>query len=151
MRSFKLNTLTPDHFKCLVFVIGLTSQQDTDIRTRMLVKIDTSEKITLAELADECQNVISIKTDTNMVGSSQLKQDLQMSVNKITESKTSTNKKTCKKFTKSKTVAKHHVHHAGIVAACTFQRIARTVNISAKTVGTLDIKTVIAIALEKIA
>lgn len=65
--NFKLSTLTEDQFKCLIFVCGLQSPEDADIRLRLLHKIETNTDITLQNLADECKRLINLKNDTIMV------------------------------------------------------------------------------------
>ena len=37
---FKLNEITPDMFKCLIFVQGLTSPSEKEVRTRLLTKLE---------------------------------------------------------------------------------------------------------------
>lgn len=38
--NLQLGTLTADQFKCLIFVCGLTSPEDADVRTRALSTIE---------------------------------------------------------------------------------------------------------------
>ncbi|XP_017484186.1 PREDICTED: uncharacterized protein K02A2.6-like [Rhagoletis zephyria] len=65
--NFKLKELTLDQFKCLVFVMGLKSEGDFDIRTKMLSKLDTDTALTLDGLSKECQRLINLKTDTKLI------------------------------------------------------------------------------------
>ena len=44
---FMLHDLLIDRFKCLVFVQGLTSSKDTDIRYRILTKLEQVSEVTL--------------------------------------------------------------------------------------------------------
>ena len=51
----KLNDLALDQFKCLIFVMGLKSTTEYDIRTKLLNKLESeSDKITLDLLSAEC-------------------------------------------------------------------------------------------------
>lgn len=81
--DFKLASLSPDEFKSLIFVIGLKDQRDSDIRTRLLQKIESSEKTTLTSLTDDCQNIIRLRTDTNMIGKIKSESKNELTVNKI--------------------------------------------------------------------
>jgi hypothetical protein len=66
--DFKLSTLTANQFKSLIYVIGLQSQQDAEIRTKILSKIDSDEGITIDKIVQECLTLINLKHDTNLVG-----------------------------------------------------------------------------------
>ncbi|RTG87283.1 uncharacterized protein DC041_0000570, partial [Schistosoma bovis] len=37
---FKINDITADQFKCLIFICGLKNAEDSDVRTRMLARIE---------------------------------------------------------------------------------------------------------------
>lgn len=66
--NFKLNDLTLDQFKCLMFVMGLKATDDFDVRTKLLSKLDSeSSVITLDILSRECQRIINLKTDTALI------------------------------------------------------------------------------------
>ena len=65
--DFKLANLTNDQFKCLIFVCGLNSSKDSDIRTRLLSKLDSDENVTLDTLTTESKRLIALKHDTNMI------------------------------------------------------------------------------------
>ncbi|MFH4976831.1 hypothetical protein AB6A40_003540 [Gnathostoma spinigerum] len=64
---FELGTLTDDQFKCLIFVCGLQSPRDSDIRLRLLNKIETEKDVTIKSLSDECKRLINLKHDSQML------------------------------------------------------------------------------------
>ena len=61
---FKLNELTEDNFKCLIFVQGLMAERDSEIRSRILSKLETDSKLTLRAVAVECERFMNSKHDT---------------------------------------------------------------------------------------
>ncbi|XP_055529485.1 uncharacterized protein K02A2.6-like [Wyeomyia smithii] len=61
--EFKLSKLSEDEFKSLVFVCGLRGESDTDIRTRLLTKIEDSIAVTLEQLSTECQRLMNLRHD----------------------------------------------------------------------------------------
>ncbi|XP_014784252.1 uncharacterized protein LOC106879270 [Octopus bimaculoides] len=54
---FKLDELTPDMFKCLIFTQGLTAEKDAKVRTRILVKLEENQVVTL-QLSEECERIV---------------------------------------------------------------------------------------------
>ena len=56
--------ITPDMFKCLIFIQGLTSPSEREIRTGLLTKLEQDQKITLQSLAEECQRILDLGADT---------------------------------------------------------------------------------------
>ena len=62
--KFKLNELTSDSFKCLIFIQGLNSNKDAEIRSRILTKLEMDSKLTLQKIAEECQHIENLKQDT---------------------------------------------------------------------------------------
>ena len=61
---FELNDLTPDLFKCLIFIQGLTANKDAEIKSRLLYKLEMDPKLTLQKIAKECQCIVNMKLDT---------------------------------------------------------------------------------------
>ncbi|XP_059221513.1 uncharacterized protein K02A2.6-like [Stomoxys calcitrans] len=54
---FKLDELNADQFKCLIFILGLKSSDDGEIRIRLLRHLnDSNEMVKLEKLVDEKQN-----------------------------------------------------------------------------------------------
>ena len=51
-------------FKCLIFIQGLTSPSEKEVRTRLLNKLEQDQKITLQSLAEECQHILNLRADT---------------------------------------------------------------------------------------
>ena len=49
--------MTLEMFKCLIFVQGLTALDDSEIRLRLLTKLEQDQKIILQNLADERQRI----------------------------------------------------------------------------------------------
>lgn len=65
--GFNLAALTSDQFKCLIFVCGLQSPSDFDIRTRLLTKIQQDNAATIQTLITDCQTMANLKNDAEMV------------------------------------------------------------------------------------
>ncbi|XP_055920751.1 uncharacterized protein K02A2.6-like [Eupeodes corollae] len=66
--QFKLRDPTLDQFKCLIYVMGMKSASDFEVRTKMLTKLDSEgSTITLDILSRECQRLINLKTDTALI------------------------------------------------------------------------------------
>lgn len=68
--EFELGKLNENQFKCLMFVCGLKSENDAEIRTRLLSRIEEKDDVTLEQLSDECQRIINLKQDAAMIESS---------------------------------------------------------------------------------
>lgn len=65
--DFKLAELTPDHLKCLIFVQGLVSAKDSEMRKRMLSKLQNDPGLTLQKLSEDCQKCLSIEKDSKNI------------------------------------------------------------------------------------
>ena len=66
---FKLAELNPDNFKCLIFVQGLVSTKDAEIR-RVLDKLENEANQTLQNLAEDCQRFINVRQDAKEIEAS---------------------------------------------------------------------------------
>ena len=44
--------------------MGLTSNKDAEIRSRILTKLEIDSKLTLQKIADECQRMVNLEFDT---------------------------------------------------------------------------------------
>lgn len=82
--DFELNRLSIDQFKCLIFVAGLTSTKDLEIRTKLLANLDTDNSITLEKLCDEYARLINLKTDASMIQKSS-SSDLSILANQVSK------------------------------------------------------------------
>ncbi|XP_055633124.1 uncharacterized protein K02A2.6-like [Toxorhynchites rutilus septentrionalis] len=68
--EFELAKLTEEHLQCLMFICGLKSECDAEVRTRLLTKIEDNNDVILEALMEECQRLINLKSDTAMIESS---------------------------------------------------------------------------------
>ena len=57
---FISHDLSVDRFKYLVFVQGLTSSKDKDIRSRILTKHEQGSGVTLQKVTEECQRMVNL-------------------------------------------------------------------------------------------
>ena len=62
--DFRLAELSADNFKCLIFMQGLVSTKDAEIRQRIQNKLENELNITLQQIAENGQRYISIKQDS---------------------------------------------------------------------------------------
>ncbi|XP_055622890.1 uncharacterized protein K02A2.6-like [Toxorhynchites rutilus septentrionalis] len=73
--AFQIGKLSSDQFKTLRFVCGLQSPRDSDIRTRLIGKLEAEENappadganLKLENLVEECNRIINLKQDTQMI------------------------------------------------------------------------------------
>ncbi|XP_039450654.1 uncharacterized protein K02A2.6-like [Culex pipiens pallens] len=85
--DFQLKKLDEEQLKCLVFVCGLTAAKDSDIRMRLLSKINESQGMTLEKIVEECKSLATLKQDTVLIGS-HASSSVQLSTNAVrTETK----------------------------------------------------------------
>ncbi|KAI8120068.1 hypothetical protein CVS40_8616 [Lucilia cuprina] len=67
--NFEFGKLKENHFKCLMFLRGLQSAEDTDIRARLLnlLEGDTEGAYTIDKMVTEVHRVLSLKKDAAIV------------------------------------------------------------------------------------
>lgn len=66
---FKLKDLSKNQFKSLILIYSLQSEKFTDIRTRLLHRLDQKPTLSLKYIAAEYQRLISFKYDTTLIQS----------------------------------------------------------------------------------
>ncbi|VDP77124.1 unnamed protein product [Echinostoma caproni] len=64
---FKLKDISMDQFKCLLFVSGLQSSADTELRNCIPSPIDNSPDLTLHNTTEEFQRIKNIKNDSTLI------------------------------------------------------------------------------------
>lgn len=74
--SFLLQELTPDQFKCLLFIQGIHDPRDKNIRTRLPNLFDKADKgkCVLREMMDEAERILRIESDTTLGNSPSINQ-----------------------------------------------------------------------------
>ena len=65
--DFGLSSLSADNFKVLIFIQGLVSTKDAELRCRALNRLEKEPNITLQQLAEECQRIILEKQDSKNI------------------------------------------------------------------------------------
>lgn len=67
--EFDLANLTIDQFKALIFICGMQSSKEAEVRTRLLSKLESEagREINLEALITECQRLSNLKHDTALV------------------------------------------------------------------------------------
>ncbi|VDM38638.1 unnamed protein product [Toxocara canis] len=65
----EFNAITPEQMKCLVWICGLHTPDDADIRTRALRKMEDNPQTTLKELSLDIQQFLDIRRDAKLLGS----------------------------------------------------------------------------------
>ncbi|KAK5981553.1 Retroviral aspartyl protease [Trichostrongylus colubriformis] len=67
----KIHELDSDGIKCLLWIFGLKSQQEAEIRQRLIAILDREHKagrsVSLHELHQECENFLSLRRDSEIV------------------------------------------------------------------------------------
>ena len=59
--------MSADNFKCLIFAQGLVSAKNSEIRQRVLSKLESEPGLALQKLAEDCQCVVSVKNDSKNI------------------------------------------------------------------------------------
>ena len=65
--DFKRGELLADNFKCLIFVQGLVSAKNAEIRRRVLSKLENESNLTLQKLAEDCQRIVRARKDSKNI------------------------------------------------------------------------------------
>ncbi|XP_053691563.1 uncharacterized protein K02A2.6-like [Sabethes cyaneus] len=65
--EFELGKLSEEEFKSLIYVCGLKSEADAEIRTRLLTKMEDRTSVTLEHLSSECKRLMNLRHDTAMI------------------------------------------------------------------------------------
>ncbi|XP_058449019.1 uncharacterized protein LOC131428979 [Malaya genurostris] len=68
--DFRLSELTEEQFKCLIFVSGLKSKDDAEIRMRLINKLNGAADLTLQQVVEQCNSLVNLKQDTVLVENS---------------------------------------------------------------------------------
>lgn len=63
---FKFADLNSDQFKCLIFICGLQAN-DKEIRTRLLMKLESDPAVNISTLTAECKRLMDLKTDADLI------------------------------------------------------------------------------------
>ncbi|EYC07816.1 hypothetical protein Y032_0068g143 [Ancylostoma ceylanicum] len=69
--SSRIHELDSDGIKCLLWIFGLESQKEVEIRQRLIAVLDreykAGQKMSLQELYRECENFLSLKKDSEKI------------------------------------------------------------------------------------
>ncbi|XP_055590815.1 uncharacterized protein LOC129742896 [Uranotaenia lowii] len=65
--DFKLKDMSEEQFKCLIFVSGLKSARDSDIRMRLITKLNETKDVSLEQVVEDCKNLLNLKKDNSLV------------------------------------------------------------------------------------
>ncbi|XP_065084909.1 uncharacterized protein K02A2.6-like [Ochlerotatus camptorhynchus] len=65
--EFELTKLSEEQFKCLVFVCGLKSERDAEVRTRLLTRIEEKCDVTMEQLSEENQRLLNLRHNAAMI------------------------------------------------------------------------------------
>ena len=65
--DFKLSDLSAENIHCLIFVQGLVSSKDAEVRRRVLNKLENEQNITLQTLSEDCQGFVAMKRDSRNI------------------------------------------------------------------------------------
>ncbi|XP_062711649.1 uncharacterized protein LOC134289601 [Aedes albopictus] len=65
--DFKIAELSEEQFKSLIFLCGLKSSKDSDIRMRLITKLNESSDITLTKILEDCRSLMNLKNDNVLV------------------------------------------------------------------------------------
>lgn len=66
--NFQLSKLQVEQFKSLIFVCGLDSSVDADVRSQLMVSLEKDPDVTIKTLTDQATRIYSVKNDLSLVG-----------------------------------------------------------------------------------
>lgn len=92
--DFKLSDVSIDRFKCLIFVNGLQSPEDADIRTRLIATLEKEPNTTINDLLKDVKTYQTVRKDSRMV--EQASSSQSSVVNKVQDRKTNFHKNNTK-------------------------------------------------------
>lgn len=70
--DFKMDEMSGEHFKCLIFILGLQSPSDQDIRARLLQTLEKDpDNTTIDTFIDEVNRIRSLKEDLSIAPAGQ--------------------------------------------------------------------------------
>ena len=61
--DFKLSELCVNNFKCLIYVQGLVSAKNAEIRHRVLNTLEKESNLSLQQIAEDCQRFVTVRQD----------------------------------------------------------------------------------------
>uniref|UniRef100_A0A5S6QGC4 RNA-directed DNA polymerase n=1 Tax=Trichuris muris TaxID=70415 RepID=A0A5S6QGC4_TRIMR len=94
--QFQFGTLTQDQFKCLIFICGLQSAQDTELRLRLLDKLESYPQLNLQKLTEECNWFIRVRQDSRLVESKPHSSEFPVSIGAVAvDTQKRTNEQKC--------------------------------------------------------
>ena len=65
--KFKLSELSANNFKCLIFVQCLVSNKDSEIRRRVLNKLENEPKLMQQHIAEDCQRFACVRQNSKEI------------------------------------------------------------------------------------
>ncbi|XP_055691044.1 uncharacterized protein K02A2.6-like [Lutzomyia longipalpis] len=68
--DFQLSNVTPDYFKCLIFLLGLQGETYTEVRRRLLNKLATEDPsaVNLELMVTEAKHFLNLRKDSDLIG-----------------------------------------------------------------------------------
>uniref|UniRef100_A0A5S6Q7H8 CCHC-type domain-containing protein n=1 Tax=Trichuris muris TaxID=70415 RepID=A0A5S6Q7H8_TRIMR len=85
--DFQFGTLTADQFKCLILICGLQAQHDSELRLRLLNRLESDPGISIKKLTDECNWFIGLRCDSKLVESTAVSTEHSFSVSALSAEK----------------------------------------------------------------
>uniref|UniRef100_A0A5S6R6A2 RNA-directed DNA polymerase n=1 Tax=Trichuris muris TaxID=70415 RepID=A0A5S6R6A2_TRIMR len=85
--DFQFGSLTVDQFKCLIFICGLQAPHDSELRLRLLNKLESDPGISIQKLTDECNWFIRLRQDSKLVESTGATSEHALSIGALSAAK----------------------------------------------------------------